>query len=260
MIWDEESIKKSIFELTKKLNVKHFPTHTDMRNNQLSGLSRAIYQNGGTDFWLRETGLKKKVIDRKWNETNIESEILKSAKALNLYRMPTSSELRSLKRLDLQVAISKNGGFRYWSKKVNLPLQENETNKGQRYEDVIEKMLKSKGFEVERMTTGHAYDIVVDDHVKIDVKVASPHHHFGTRSHTFRPPNKNPSCDIYICVALNEDDDIENIFVIPSKFAKVQTLNITAGGNSKYNNFIDKWSYVSEYSNFFNSVSALEMS
>src|SRR5699024_10949465 len=136
------------------------------------------------------------------------------------------SDLISLGRLDLQVAISKNGGFRYWAGTLKLDKQESASNKGLDHEDKAKSELRNRGFEADAMTNGHPYDLLVNGNVEVDVKVSSPHYYRGDRTHAFRPSSKFSTCDIYICFALDDDDSIERLLIIPSKFLKVQTLCI----------------------------------
>lgn len=252
MKWTEETIKNEILKLATKLNIQRMPTNTEMRKNKMSGLSRAIGLNGGTKMWSEITGLPMKKPRKKWTDELIEREIKKSLGVLQISRMPSSSELESIGRVDLQNAISKNGGFRRWSERLNLTLNNSASSKGQNYELKVKKWLMSLGHEVMLMSSGHPYDLLVNNNVKIDVKVGAAHHHFGSRSHTFRPSSKHSTCDIYICVALDETEEVENTFIIPSKFAQVQTLNI--GTNSKYDVFINRWEFVKEYTDFYDSI------
>lgn len=252
MKWTEDKIKEEILGLAKKLNINRMPTNTEMIENKQSGLSRAITLNGGIIRWAELTDLPMKKRKSKWTDELIVKEIHKSINTLCITRMPTTSELLGIGRGDLQNVISKNGGFRYWANKVGLKLKNSETTKGQKYERIATDILNKQKFNVEVMSNGHPYDLLIDGNVKVDVKVGAAHYHFGSRAHTFRPSSKNSTCDIYVCFALDENEETENIFIIPSKFAKVQTINV--GTNSKYDRFIDRWDFVNEYTKFYDSV------
>lgn len=252
MKWTEEKIKAEIHNLANKLNIEVMPTNTQMRENRMSGLSRAIGENGGTAYWAEKSGLPMRKRKKKWTDDVIEKELASVVKSLRINTMPSSGDLISLGRLDLQVAISKNGGFRYWAEKLKLDKKESASNKGLDYEDKAKLELIERGFKVDAMTNGHPYDLLVNGNVKVDVKVSSPHYYRGDRNHTFRPSSKYSTCDIYICYALDDDNSVERLFVIPSKFLKVQTLCI--GKDSKYNSFINKWDYIKKYSDFYESI------
>jgi anionic cell wall polymer biosynthesis LytR-Cps2A-Psr (LCP) family protein len=55
-----------------------------------------------------------------WNEDIIKSNILEAVKILNLNRMPTSREIRSLQISGLDGAISDTGGYIKWAEKLGL--------------------------------------------------------------------------------------------------------------------------------------------
>ncbi len=192
----------------------------------------------------------------KWTDELIEKELLKSIKVLQIERMPTANELKTIGRNDLHCKISRTKKYSGWAEHLGLELKQSETVKGQKYESKLKKRLESKGYKVEDMTTKHPYDLLVNKNVKIDVKVSAPHYHFGSRCHTFRPSKKHPTCDLYICIALDEQEKFEKVFVIPSKFAQLVTLNICK--ESKYNAFIDRWEYIDRYTEFYNTLTVGE--
>src|SRR5699024_12772503 len=70
-----------------------------------------------------------------------------------------------------------------------------------------------RSYTVEKMTTKHPYDLLVNENVKVDIKVGRVHYHFGSKAHTFRLAKKYSTCDIYICFALDKDSNTENIFI-----------------------------------------------
>lgn len=189
---------------------------------------------------------------KKWTEDLIRQGILESIKTLNIDRMPTAAELQSIGRNDLHCKIGRTKTYRGWADELKLSLKHSDTNKGQVWEFYVEDELKKLGFDVEQMTTKHPYDMLVNNTVKVDVKVGSAHTHFGTRCHTFRPSKKFATCDIYICIGLDEDENVEKTFIIPSKFAQLVTLNIC--NDSKYNAFLDRWEYVSRFVDFYEKV------
>lgn len=171
---------------------------------------------------------------------------------LNIKRMPTASELTSIGRNDLHCKIGRTKTYKGWAEHLELQLKSSETTKGNEYEELVAKIIRGLGYEVKEMTTKHPYDLLINDSVKVDVKVGGAHNHFGSRAHTFRPSKKFATCDLYICVALDENDEVENIFIIPSKFAQLTTLNI--GTDSKYNKFIYRWDYIKRFVQFYDEV------
>jgi hypothetical protein len=188
----------------------------------------------------------------KWTDEKVVEAIHHSMEVLKIKRMPTASELTSIGRNDLHCRVSKTKKYKGWAEELGLELKSSETTRGNEYEEIIAAEIKKLGFEVKDMTTKHPYDLLVNDSVKVDVKVGGAHKHFGTRAHTFRPSKKYATCDLYICVAVDEEDEIEKVFIIPSKFAQLTTLNVC--GESKYNRFIDRWDYIERFVKFYEEV------
>lgn len=254
MSWTDEEIEMGVFGLMNHLGIEYMPTNMQMRENRLSGLSAAIGKNGGTEYWRKKLGLKKKNNPmRKWTDDKIENGIKEIMKTLNIDRMPSASELKSIGRNDIHCAISKHDlKYSGWAEKLGIERKSSDTLKGQEYEGILERTLKEKGYTVERMTTKYPYDLVVNDHVKVDVKVGGAHYHYNSRCHTFRPSKVYPTCDLYICLALDEEENIEKTFVIPSKLAQLVTLNICK--ESKYNVFINRWDYIDRFTEFYKTL------
>jgi hypothetical protein len=253
MKWTDRTIEDGIRELMAVLKIDRMPTNTEMRQNKFSGLSRAIGLDGGVYTWSEKLGIPMKEKELLWNDDKIESAILDTLDILQIERMPSASELQKLGRNDLHCAISKSVlKYSGWAKKLNLELKSSDTKTGNEYEEIVSEWIEEYGYEVKRMTTKHPFDLLVEGSVKIDVKVGRAHNHFGSRAHTFVPSKKYATCDLYICVALDEEYKVEKVFIIPSKFAQLVTLNIC--GESKYNSFIDRWDYIKRFVQFYAEV------
>lgn len=189
---------------------------------------------------------------KQWTDELIESELLKSIEILGLKRMPTGAELMRLGRNDLHVKIGRTKKYRGWAEHLGLPLKNSCTLDGQLCEDYVEAMLIRLGHDVESMSTKFPYDLLVNGSVKIDVKMANPYMLRGSRVHTFGINKKSPTCDIYICLAYDENAELERLLVIPSHLARVKTLCI--GKESKYNEFINRWDLINEYTDFSTNI------
>ncbi|MCK6203948.1 hypothetical protein KZX50_00605 [Bacillus infantis] len=184
----------------------------------------------------------------KWTEELIESELRKCIKSLQINRMPSADELKMLGRNDLHCKISRTKKYKGWADTLGIPLKSSETTKGNKYEWFIKKRIEaiSDHLNVEKMATKHPYDLLVNDCVKIDVKVAAPHMLRGqSRVHTFGLNKKYATCDIYVCVALDESENVERTFIIPSSHAQIVTLCV--GKESKYNKYVDNWDFIRQF-------------
>ena len=189
---------------------------------------------------------------RKWNDELIEKEIFKCMVDLQIDRMPTSSELRNMGRNDLHMAVQRFGKYSGWADKLSLSRKDSETVMGQNFEDVVTKLIQSIGHTVDRMSTKFPYDLLINKSVKVDVKCGSAYELKGSRVHSFGINKQDPTCDVYIILALSEEGQVERTMVIPSHLLRVKTLCI--GKDSKYNRFIDRWDYIDKYSDFLKSV------
>lgn len=192
-----------------------------------------------------------------WTDVKVKEELLKCIDTLMLDRMPTAQELKDIGRNDLHCKISKTKKYSGWANELGLKLKESETAKGNRYEEHVRQLIErsSSHLKVKKMTTKHPYDLLVNDCVKIDVKAGKAHNHLGTRAHTFRLSKKYATCDIYVCVALDEEETIEKYLIIPSSHVQILTLNL--GKNSKYNRYINNWGFINRFVNQYER--ALEM-
>ncbi|MEK4754823.1 hypothetical protein MKX72_20180 [Priestia sp. FSL R5-0597] len=253
MKWTEEEITIAIYRLMREIGIKRMPTSMEMREHKLSGLSRAIGLNGGTAHWAKKMNLPVKEKKVLWSDQRIEEEVRKCMKVLQIQRMPVASELTGIGRNDLHCALSKSKlKYSGWAKKLGVSLKSSETTKGNEYEGKVLKLIEVMGLDAKSMSTKHPYDLLVNDCVKIDVKVGTAHHHFGARAHTFALNKKYASCDIYVCVALDEQEKTESCFIIPARDVQIVTLNI--GTNSKYNKYKDGWELIPKLVNHFDKA------
>lgn len=189
----------------------------------------------------------------RWNEEKIGQGILEVMEVLGVDRMPSSSEVVSVKgNYALSNKIAKTGGYYHWAKKLSLDIKKTETSFGFLYEQKVKDKLEKLGFKVEGMSVKHPYDLLVNDNIKIDVKVAKPCTSEVGTFHTFNLEKRNPTCDIYVAITLTDSNQIERSFVIPSKYLKITQLSV--GKVSMYDKYIDKWDYIKKYDEFYESV------
>jgi hypothetical protein len=190
----------------------------------------------------------------KWTDEKIEKEIKRVMYALHINRMPSRSEIEEvLKDSALTNKIGKLGGFQYWANKLGLETKESETSTGKEFEEKAIGILESRGYRVQRMTTKYPYDLLVNEHIKVEVKVGRPYMLKGeSRVHTFRTSKRHATCDLYLIFALDESEEVERLFIIPGCELKIVTLCI--GKNSKYNKYIDRWDLVDKFNEFYKGL------
>jgi hypothetical protein len=192
----------------------------------------------------------------KWTEEKIIEGIKNAMDKLGIGTFPTSSQLKNFYgHCGLCNKISKTGGFYFWANKLGLKLKDSDTNVGLQWELICSSFLNGKGYKVEKMSTRHPYDLMVNQNIKIDVKTAYLYTtKKGYSFYTFNLEKKYPSCDIYVCYCLNDDKTIKKTYVIPS--ALVGRINQLSVGEhqSIYDKFIDKWEYIQVYDTFYKSL------
>ena len=186
-----------------------------------------------------------------WTDSLVKEEILKIKESLNIDRMPTRKEIELVtKNSKLTNRISRTKGFYGWAKELNLSIKESETTFGKKYEFIIKELLEKHNFKVEKMVQNYPFDLLVNGNVKIDVKVAKPYiSNINSTYHTFNLYKKYASCDVYICVCLTVEEEIERVLIIPSSELKITQLSI--GKDSYYNKFNERFDYISKYSDFY---------
>lgn len=188
----------------------------------------------------------------RWTDELIEQEILRVREALNLDRMPTNSEVKSVAGNGLACKISKSGGYKYWADKLNLKMKKSETSLGKKYEEYVAGLLKRKGYEVEQMSMKHPYDLLVNMNIKVDVKISNLYRGAKGEFHTFNLEKHNHNCDLFICVCVT-DKEIVKTLVVPSKFLmKINQLSV--GAVSVYDVFKDRFDYIEKYDVFYNQL------
>jgi hypothetical protein len=192
----------------------------------------------------------------KWTDEKIKQCVKKVVIAYELDRMPSQKEcINYYGNYSLANAVARrNGGWYGLAKELGLPIKKSETYLGKTQEGIACEMLISRGFEVERTPQNFPYDILVDNSVKIDVKASHLYRGKQGNFFTFNLEKKYATCDIYVLLALDENDNIINTFIVPSKFV-IKNTQISIGEYaSKYHKYRDRWDYISNLSEYFASI------
>jgi hypothetical protein len=116
---------------------------------------------------------------------------------------------------------------------------------GFHWEDQMEMRLKQRGMKVKQMPRNHPFDLLVNGHIRVDVKSAIRTSYKGSDGYpiagwVFSNLHSPPTCDIYILICLNRSRlNIEKIYVIPATMVNQRTVTITK--RDKYGMYIDAW-------------------
>lgn len=265
-IWNEERIKSELLVISNQLG--YMPTKGYLKSNNRMDLASAIEKDGGYIHWKEKLNLKQKETKQskkkenkpikqkipKWNEDIIIEEILKIKLSLNLFRMPTVNEVKNNFGNSLVSAITKCGGFKYFANKLNLPLKKSETKLGQDFEISIGRILEEKKYKVTQMSTLFPYDILINDCLKIDAKVAKRYNLHGNNYCTFGINKDYQTCDLYIFQCLDENENVLYTFIIPSHLVKQKSVSINLDNPNKYYKFMDRWDLIEKYIDFLTNI------
>lgn len=187
-----------------------------------------------------------------WKKGLVEKKIIEVSNLFNKGTMPTKKQCDEyMGNCSLSNKISKSGGFNYWADKLNLKRSKSETNKGKKYENILEKYLnETYGYKIKQMSTKFPYDILVEDFIKIDVKIGNLYNYNNGNYYSFNLETKDIKCDFFVCYALNEDKEIGKVYIIPS-FIMQGKIQLSIGQiNSKYDKYLDAWYLIEKYINF----------
>lgn len=261
--WTNELIAENIYKVMNILNITRMPTSKEVRLVKIPGLDAAISNSGGYIYWAKKLNLERKeVVKNKrliqqhpnMTEDEIQQKLWNIIKKLNINRMPSRSEIISVEKDNkLHNAIVRGLGYFKWAEKLGLEMKDSETLMGISYQDICIKQLNDMGYKAERTTTNAPYDVIVNDNIRIDVKSSHAYYIKKSRVHTFAINKKFPTCDLYVLYALAEEgNEIERMFVIPSKYLKL--ISVSIGTNSKYNKYINRWDYIDIYDNFYKQL------
>ena len=192
----------------------------------------------------------------KWTDEKIKQGVQKVIIAYKLDRMPSQKEcINYYGNYCLSNAVARRfGGWYGLARELGLPIKKSETYFGKTQEGIVCEMLISRGFEVEKMPQNFPYDILVDNSIKIDVKASHLYHGKQGNFFTFNLEKKYATCDIYVLLTLDDNDNIINTFIVPSKFV-IKNTQISIGEYaSKYHKYRDRWDYISSLSEYFASI------
>lgn len=190
-----------------------------------------------------------------WTDELVKKEIVNVMKALNISRMPTRKEIIFVtKNNALSCKISKTKGYYGWAQELNLPIKESETTLGKSYEYIAKQMLEERGFDVKKMAQNYPYDLLINQNIRIDVKVGRPYinKNDGSRYHTFNLYKKYATCDIYMIICLDENENLEKLLIIPANKLKITQLSL--GKESIYDKYIDNFELLNFYDRFYSKV------
>lgn len=166
--------------------------------------------------------------------------------------MPSSREITlATGNTALANKIGKYKGYKYWADRMGLEMKKSESRTGIDNEFNCKEVLEKLNYKVKKMDTNHPYDLLINDFIKVDVKASKSYNNNNTYS--FRIGKKYHSCDIFIAIALNENEEPIKYYVIPSKFL-MGKKQLAISVNGKYKIYENAWKYIDLYDELYKSI------
>ena len=128
--------------------------------------------------------------------------------------------------------------------KLGLEIKQSETTTGKFGESIAANLLSDKGFSVQRMSQNHPFDFLINGIVKIDVKTSRLYKGRNGDFYTFNLGKKYHSCDFFLLLELDDDDNLLKSMLIPT--IDVMEINQISCGiiSSVYDKYIDCFFYI----------------
>jgi hypothetical protein len=140
---------------------------------------------------------------------------------------------------------------------MGCEFKESETNSGWFGEGFVKELLESKGYIVERLNTNCAYDFLVNNNIRVDVKFARLFNNGKMKYYSFNLEQKYHDCDIYILLCEDELKEIQTI-IIPQSFVENQGQIGVGEINSKWYSYKDRFDFIDIYSDFYETINNLK--
>lgn len=181
----------------------------------------------------------------RWTKDKIDQEISEVMNYLGIDRMPSKTEMENYyMNSALTNKLCKTGGFYKYAKEHGLKIKYSESRLGIEYENLINDALLKRGYDVKLTTTKFPYDILVNNRVKVDVKVGRKVKTGESDYYTFNLEKLIQTCDVYVAVALGRNNGRNEIYVIPSSIMSGKTQLSIGAQKSAYDKYIDRWDIV----------------
>jgi hypothetical protein len=171
---------------------------------------------------------------RKWTDEKIEAELRRVTGAIGSF--PTANELRGIGMNDLCCAATKTGGLVAWAARLGLSRKFSDSDFGWMGEETFCELARKEGIPASR--TGRvksAYDVLLDDTLRVDVKTANIAT-YGASNGWFYRIGKDPQADVVALLQI----DTRTFYGLPWWACPI--TNVTISPNSaKYAPYRDNW-------------------
>lgn len=197
-----------------------------------------------------------------WNNDSIREALLYMIASTGQKTMPTHKEIFAFYgNYKLSNAIRRNGGTKRWANELGIDTKECESKLGAQYEDYFVAEMMQRGRECERVNLHDGrfpYDAIVDGTIKVDVKAARPTSIRGYRFFCFNLEKKTQTCDFYVTYCIDEKNEIEKVYVIPSNIMHGKKQLSIGSIQSKYDSYIGRYDLIEGTSDFYAAMNLVK--
>ena len=218
------------------------PTKAELNEAGESYLGLLVSKTGGYREWARRLGVSTKSGRETWTDKRIESELRDHIKRFG--HMPSFIDLvRSSGNTRLANKVAKTKGFRGWAEVLGVDSKDSGPTTGGQWEEHEAAYWRARGWTVERQAYKAPFDLLLscaERSIRVDVKSA----HWATydvmSGFVFSGLKRGETCDAFDLVGISEEGTLSCRFMVPARFARVNTITITAaslGNTGKYSRF-----------------------
>lgn len=183
----------------------------------------------------------------KWTDELICAELKETMRVLNIKTMPTHSQMTTVfGNQKLVNAVVHHGGTKKFANLIGAEIKECESKLGDKFERLCSDEIRKRfGYRVVQMKPRYPYDLLVDGSVKVDSKVSKLYINNKDKTcfYTFNLEKKDPTCDVFVCYCINNEEQIVKTAIIPAA-ATSGKCQLSFGLNSKYDKYIDNWDFI----------------
>lgn len=192
---------------------------------------------------------------RKWTDDRVREAVMEVHDALLLDRMPTKRECDShYQNSCLSSIIGKRYGWHNLANQMGLPIKDSESGFGKLYEAKATDILRSMGFEVERMSYRYPYDLLLNSCVKLDVKASKLYREDMRSYYSFCIDKPFATCDFYLLMTLDDDGTINRKMVVPSNMVFSNSQISVGEHKSRYHQYTDRFDLLGTASDFWSGL------
>ena len=186
----------------------------------------------------------------RWSDDSIKEALQYMISKTGQSTLPTYEEIRQFYgNYKLSNAMRRNGGPAKFAKELGLEVKDCESQLVFNYEDYfIDEMVKSGHIctHVNILKDAYPYDVLVDNAVKVDVKVSRKFGNYGgSPYYTFNLEKNNQTCDVYACYCIEEDKDnnayVSKFYTIPASVLSGKRQLSIGMGPGKYTEFMNNY-------------------